>query len=101
MDLGAALLHENAARGDELAAEPLDPEVLRPGITAVARGTNTLLVCHGSVLELHVGDFHFGKLLAVSGVAPVPGTAREPVNLDLRALPMAHHLGRHLRALQD
>src|SRR5256885_14458355 len=34
-------------------------------------------------------------------MAPVPGAAREPVDLDLLALPVAHDLGRDLGALHD
>src|SRR6266581_3266840 len=53
-----------------------------------------------SVFELHVRDLDLGELLPVAGVAPVPGAAREPIDPDLLALGVPHHLGRHLRALQ-
>src|SRR5262245_9176284 len=42
----AALADEDAARGHELAAEPLDAEPLRVGIPAVSRAADTLLVGH-------------------------------------------------------
>jgi len=49
----------------------------------------------------HVGDLDFGERLAVSGVTPEPGAAREPVDPDLLPLAVAHYLGRHLRALEE
>src|SRR5207249_5423319 len=78
VELGPALLHENAARRHELPGEPLYAEVLGPGIAAVAGGTDTLLVSHAlpkslSFTELHVGDFDLGERLAVSGVPPESG----------------------------
>src|SRR5207302_3906031 len=46
MELGPPLFHEDRARRDELAGEALHAEILRSGIAAVARGSDTLLVCH-------------------------------------------------------
>src|SRR5690606_9031837 len=47
MELGAALLDEDRARGDPLAAEVLDAEVLGIRVASVAAGADALLVCHG------------------------------------------------------
>ena len=47
VEVGAALADDDLAGLDDLAAEALDAEALRVGVTAVAGGTKTLLVCHG------------------------------------------------------
>src|SRR5713101_1256765 len=46
VELGAALHHDDAARGHELAAKALYAEVLRLGITTVAGGAYALLMSH-------------------------------------------------------
>src|SRR5579859_7438867 len=48
--------------------------------------------------DLHVGDFDFGKILAVPGMAPVAGPARESKDPDLLAFAMPHDFGRDLGA---
>src|SRR5256885_16798653 len=51
MELRAALPDDDRARGDELPGKALHAEVLGPGVSAVAGGTDTLLVCHASVTQ--------------------------------------------------
>src|SRR5260221_10906836 len=52
-----------------------------------------------SSADLHVGDFNFREILAVSGVAAIAGAAREPEDPNLLTLAVPHDLGRDLRAL--
>src|SRR5258708_27312490 len=49
--------------------------------------------------DLHVGDLHFGELLAMPGFAAIPGAAGETENAHLLVLAVAHDLRRHLGAL--
>src|SRR5213594_2165403 len=97
MELRAALPDDDRARGDELPGKAFHAEVLGPGVAAVAGGTDTLLVCHASVTQsLSLTSAIF---TSVPGVAPISAAAREPVDLDLLALAVAHDLGRDLGAL--
>ena len=43
---GAALTHDDGARGDDLAAEAFDAEALRLRIAAVAGAAACFFVCH-------------------------------------------------------
>src|SRR5438045_2093913 len=52
-----------------------------------------------SSADLHVGDLDFREILAMSGVAAIPGTAREAEDPDLLVLAVAHDLGGNLGAL--
>src|SRR5205823_7956850 len=90
-------------RRDVLPGEALHAEVLRPGVAAVAGGTDTLLVCHLSsvALELDVGDLDFRELLAMPAVAAVAAAPREAIDLDLLGLAVPHDLGGHLRPLHN
>src|SRR5947207_6535729 len=103
VELGAALLDEDGPGGDELSGEAFHAQILGAGVAAVAGGADAFLVSHfdSSVLELHVGDPDLGERLAMPGLAPEPGAAGEAVDLDLLALAVSHHFGRHLGALQD
>ena len=105
MHLGAALAHDDAAGGHELAAVALDAEALRLGIAAVARAAACFLVCHGLFLALPVGDlscrdaedFDLGVVLPVAlGLAVVLAAAHLEY-AHLLAAPVADHLGRDLR----
>src|SRR6266699_1530977 len=49
--------------------------------------------------DLHVGDLHFGELLAMPGMPAIPGAAGETKDAHLLVLAVAHDLGRHLGAL--
>ena len=51
MDAGAALAHDDRARGDDLAVEPLDAEALALGIAAVAGGAAAFGLRHGELLS--------------------------------------------------
>src|SRR5258708_5018146 len=48
-----------------------------------------------SSADLHVGDLHFGELLAMPGFAAIPGAAGETENAHLLVLSVAHDLRRH------
>src|SRR6266850_1736817 len=51
-----------------------------------------------SSADLHVGDLHFGELLAMPGMPAIPGAARETEDAHLLVLAVAHDLGRDLGA---
>src|SRR5882672_2382391 len=65
MELGAALANDDRAGRDGLAAEHLDAEHFRLGITAVPRGTAAFFLCHGSDL-LEVAYQAFTALISIS-----------------------------------
>src|SRR5437773_2145353 len=46
LEASAALAYQDAAGGDELPAEPLDPQHLGVGVATVSRAADTLLVRH-------------------------------------------------------
>src|SRR5262245_39034960 len=48
-EASAALTDQDAARADELATKPLDPEHLGIGVTTVSRAADTLLVRHDAI----------------------------------------------------
>src|SRR5712671_1220510 len=52
MELRAALDHDDAAGGDEFAAETLHAEVFRIGVAPVARGADALFVSHAVLSRL-------------------------------------------------
>src|SRR2546421_12885092 len=52
-----------------------------------------------SSADLHVGDLDFREILAMSGVAAIPGTARKAEDPGLLVLAVTHDLGGDLRAL--
>src|SRR5258708_30232797 len=54
LDLRAALAHDNAAGGDELAVKALDAEHLGLAIPTIAGATHTFLMCHELLLCLRV-----------------------------------------------
>src|SRR6266540_3889227 len=49
--------------------------------------------------DLHVGNLHFGEILAMPRLAPIPGAAGESEDADLLSLAVPHHFGGDLRAL--
>src|SRR2546430_414272 len=57
LEARAALPHQDAAAGDELAAESLDAEHLRVRVPAVAGAADAFLVSHVAS-DLDVGDAH-------------------------------------------
>lgn len=54
VEVGTALANDDLTGVDELTTETLDTEALRVGVTAVAGGTQTLLVCHVRLLSLEL-----------------------------------------------
>src|SRR5437588_7179252 len=52
-----------------------------------------------SSADLHVGDLDFREILAMSGMAAIPGATRKPEDPDLLVLAVTHDLGGDLRAL--
>src|SRR5690606_41736783 len=68
VELGSTLTDEDLARLHGLTAEPLHAEVLRVGVTAVARAGRALLGCHGwsGSLLVDAGDFEAGQPLPVT-----------------------------------
>src|SRR5205085_5717006 len=65
VELGAALAHDDRARGDLGTAVDLDAEPLGRGVATVAGGSGALLLRHGSALRDR-GDLDRGVVLAVA-----------------------------------
>lgn len=62
VEVGAALADDDLTGVDELTTETLHTEALRVGVTAVAGGTQTLLVCHVRLLSLELRtDSHLAR----------------------------------------
>src|SRR5690606_14575859 len=96
VELGSTLTDEDLARLHGLTAEPLHAEVLRVGVTAVARVGRALLGCHGwsGSLLVDAGDLEAGQPLPVTLTLVVAGLALELVDTDLRALDLLDDLAR-------
>src|ERR1051326_2052879 len=99
LEARAALPHEDAATGHELAAEPLDAEHLRVRVTAVARAADAFFVRHVDS-DLDGGDANRGRRLAMAPVPPVILAAPELHDGDLAPAPVPDDLARDLRGLQ-
>src|SRR6185295_12637269 len=94
LEAGPALADQDAAGGDELAAEALHPQHLGIRVAAVAGAADALLVRHR--LDLDLGDADRRHRLAMPAVPPVVLPPLELHDQDLVALALRHHLARHL-----
>src|SRR5262249_1567202 len=94
----AALPDEDAATGDELAAEALDAEHLRIRIAAVAGAADAFFVGHAS--DLDVRDTHAGGRLPVAALPPLVLPALELPDPDLAAAPLGDDFAGHARFRQ-
>ena len=103
MHLGAALAHDDAAGGDELAAESLDAEALRLRIASVARAAACFLVCHVvcSLKLRDADDFDLGVVLPVALRLAVVLAPAHLEDAHLLAATVADDLGRDRGAADE
>ena len=106
VEVSAALTHDNLSGLNKLAAVALNAQVLCVRVTAVAGGTQTLLVCHFLILfsaktnrcryrarSGDCGNLDGGQLGAVALTLTVTGLVLELEDVDLRTLLVADDFG--------